>query len=161
MIMIVVVMGVCSSGKTVIGKMLAEKMGIAFYDGDDFHPPENVAKMTSQIPLNDDDRIPWLEIIASEMPKWESDGGAVLACSALKETYRRILRTGGQVRFVYLRGTKEIIFERIKSRKGHFMPASLVDSQFATLEEPKDAIVADIAQTPDKIVERVMEQLQK
>lgn len=159
--MIVVVMGVCSSGKTIIGSMLAERMGVSFYDGDEFHLPENVKKMKNEIPLNDDDRIPWLEKIAAEMKKWENQGGAVLACSALKESYRQTLRKGGDVRFVYLKGTKQTILERIKNRKGHFFPACLVDSQFETLEEPTDAIAADITKEPEKIVEEVLMKLQK
>ena len=157
--MIIVVIGVCSCGKTHIGRLLAESMGISFYDADDFHPPENVEKMKAHVPLNDNDRLPWLKQIAEQMPKWESNGGAVLACSALKESYRQILKRGGEVRFVYLKGSKELILERMRNRKGHFMPAALLDSQLAALEEPVDAVVANIAKSPHEIVQYILEKL--
>jgi carbohydrate kinase (thermoresistant glucokinase family) len=167
--MIIVVIGVCSCGKTHIGRLLAENMGLDFYDADDFHPPENVEKMKAHVPLNDNDRLPWLKQIAEQMPKWESNGGAVLACSALKESYRQKLKCGGEVehhvgyptvvRFVYLKGSKELILERMRNRKGHFMPAALLDSQLAALEEPVDAVVADIAKSPEKIVQYILEKL--
>jgi carbohydrate kinase (thermoresistant glucokinase family) len=108
--MIIVVIGVCSCGKTHIGRLLAESMGLSFYDADDFHPPENVEKMKAHVPLNDNDRLPWLKQIAEQMPKWESNGGAVLACSALKKSYRQILKRGGEVRFVYLKGSNSYNF---------------------------------------------------
>jgi len=157
--MIIVVMGVCSCGKTCIGRLLAKNMGVRFYDADDFHSSENVEKMKAQISLNDNDRLPWLMKMAEQMPKWESDGGAVLACSALKESYRQILKWGGDVRFVYLKGPRELILERMKNRKGHFMPATLLDSQLATIEEPVDAVVADIAKSPHEIVRYILEKL--
>jgi len=100
--MIIVVMGICSSGKTLIGQMLAKRLGLDFYDADDFHPQSNIKKMKSQMPLNDDDRLPWLRTMAEQMPKWQESGGAVLACSALKQSYRNILMTGGDIRFVFL-----------------------------------------------------------
>lgn len=162
MIMIIVVMGVCSSGKTVIGSLLAERLGLEFYDADNFHPESNIRKMSKGISLNDKDRLPWLKSIAEKMPQWAKGSGAVLACSALKNSYRDILRVGSSdVRFVYLKGTKEIILERIRNRKGHFFPASLVDSQFEIIDEPEDAIVIDITQKPEVIVEEIVNKLNK
>jgi carbohydrate kinase (thermoresistant glucokinase family) len=158
--MIIVVMGVCSSGKTLIGGLLAKKLGLPFYDGDNFHSESNISKMREGIALDDKDRLPWLKNIANNMQKWDKDGGAVVACSALKNTYRDILRTGSpDLRFVYLKGSKEMILNRIKNRKGHFFPDSLVDSQFATLEEPEDAIVIDITLKPEIIVEDIVKKL--
>lgn len=159
--MIIVVMGVCSCGKTLIGKMLAKELDISFYDADDFHSAESVEKMRSGSTLDDNDRMPWLRRMAEKMPEWEHDGGAVLACSALKESYRKILKGAREVHFVYLKGSKELIVERMRNRKAHYMPVSLVDSQFATLEEPADAVVADIAEPPDEIVRYIIEQLKK
>jgi len=157
--MIFVVMGICSSGKTVIGQMLAKRLGLDFYDADDFHPQSNIKKMKSQTPLNDSDRLPWLKAMAEQMLNWDKRGGAVLACSALKESYRDILRTGGDVRFVCLKGTKEVILERMKNRKGHYMPTSLIDSQLKTLEEPQDAVIVDITGKPQEIVREIVKEL--
>lgn len=159
--MIIVVMGVCSCGKTLIGEMLAEELGLAFYDADDFHSAASVEKMNSGIALDDDDRLPWLRRMAQEMPRWKNAGGAVLACSALKESYRQILKGTSDVCFVYLKGSRDLIVERIRGRKAHYMPLSLVDSQFATLEEPVNAIVVDIAKPPDEIVRYIIERLKK
>ena len=157
--MVIVVMGICSCGKTLIGQMLAEKLGLDFYDADDFHPKSSIEKMKSQIPLDDKDRLPWLEAMAEQMPRWEQKGGAVLACSALKESYRDVLRESGDVKFVFLKGTKDIILQRMKDRKEHFMPTSLIDSQLNTLEEPKDAITVDIASSPKEIVNDIVNKL--
>ena len=155
--MVIVVMGVCSCGKTTVGRLLASKLGVGFYDGDDFHPYSNVEKMKSGAALNDEDRFSWLRQLAEKSKRWQAAGGAVLACSALKESYRQILRQSGcQIRFVYLKGSKEQIIERMRQRKGHFMPTSLLDSQFADLEEPADAIVADISVSAEQIVEKVI-----
>lgn len=162
MIMIIVVMGVCSSGKTVIGGLLARRLGLSFCDADDFHPESNVKKMSRGTALNDKDRLSWLKSMAGKMPQWDKGGGAVLACSALKNSYRNILEAGSSnVRFIYLKGTKKVILDRMKNRKGHFFPASLVDSQFETLEEPEDAIVVDITQKPDVMVEEIVSKLNK
>jgi carbohydrate kinase (thermoresistant glucokinase family) len=157
--MIIVVMGICSSGKTLIGKMLAERLSLNFYDADDYHPSSNIRKMSSQIPLKDDDRLPWLKSMADQIPQWESKGGAVLACSALKESYRKILKSGGSVRFVFLKGTKEVVLERMKDRKDHFMPTSLVDSQLQILQEPNNAVTVDIANTPEDIIHEILKEL--
>jgi len=157
--MVIVVMGICGCGKTVVGKLLAQSLALPFYDADDFHPPANIEKMKAEIPLNDDDRLPWLKKMAERIPHWENSGGAVLACSALKHSYRQILKSNTDVRFVYLKGHKELILQRSLDRQGHFMPPALIDSQLAALEEPTDAIVADIAATPDEIVNDILRQL--
>ncbi|MHC4264529.1 MAG: gluconokinase [Planctomycetota bacterium] len=157
--MVIVVMGICSCGKTLIGQMLAEKLGLGFYDADNFHPQSNIEKMKSKISLDDNDRLPWLEAMAEQMPNWEQKGGAVLACSALKESYREVLRAGDDVKFVFLKGTKDIILDRMKNRKEHFMPTSLIESQLETLEEPKAAITVDIAKVPEEIVNEIVYKL--
>jgi gluconokinase len=154
--MIWIVMGVCGCGKSSIGAMLAERLGVAFYDADVFHPEANVKKMAAGTPLDDDDRWPWLDRMAAEMPGWEAAGGAVLACSALKEIYRERLRAGGDARFIYLRGGRELILERMRARQGHYMPPALLDSQLATLEEPADAIIVDIDESPEAIVDAIL-----
>ena len=146
--MIVVVMGVSGSGKTVVGAALAASLGWPFLDGDDFHPPANVAKMASGTPLVDADRWPWLDRIAGEMAAVLARGGnAVVAWSALRQAYRDRLaaaaRAPGDVRFVYLKGDFDMIATRLAARKHRYMPATLLASQFATLEEPADAIVVD------------------
>ena len=143
--MIVVVMGVCGCGKTTVGTALAAAMGWPFFDADGFHPPANVAKMAAGVPLTDEDRAPWLDRLAAEMGAIERAGGsAVLACSALKAAYRDRLAVAGDVRFVHLRGDRATIATRVAARTGHYMPAALVDSQFADLEPPVDAIDVDV-----------------
>lgn len=158
--MIYIVMGVSSSGKSLIGSKLAERLDLAFFDADEFHPPENVQKMESGKPLNDEDRLPWLQKLRRNMLQWEQTGGAVLACSALKKAYRDILSPPEvPVRFIYLEGSKTLIAERMKNRDDHFMPESLLDSQFEALEEPLNAITVDIDNRPDRIVENIIEQI--
>ncbi len=143
--MILVIMGVSGSGKTSVGRRLAESLGWPFIEGDDFHPPENVAKMAAGVPLDDNDRWPWLDRLAEEISAIAARGdNAVLACSALKQAYRdRLVSKAppGAVRFVHLTGTYEQIAERMAKRKHRYMPASLLASQFAALEPPADAIV--------------------
>jgi gluconokinase len=143
--MIVVVMGVCGCGKTTVGKALAAALGWRFFDADDFHPPANIEKMAAGIPLTDTDRWPWLDRLAAELGATERAGGhAVLACSALRQAYRDRLAVAGDVRFVHLRGDRATIAARVAARPGHYMPATLVDSQFAALELPAEAIDVDI-----------------
>lgn len=159
--MFVIVMGVAGSGKTTIGKAVAERLGCRFYDGDDFHPAANVAKMAAGIPLNDDDRAGWLDalsaLIRSGLQKGES---GVIACSALKEKYRAILQVDpGQVKFVYLKGSYEVILARMQSRAGHYMKPAMLQSQFETLEEPQEVLVEDITQAPEAIVVDIMAHL--
>ena len=145
--MIVVVMGVCGCGKTTVGRALAQELGWTFIEADDLHPPENVAKMARAIALTDDDRWPWYDRIVLELRRLTDSGrDVVLACSALKQSYRDRLARGGELRVAYLKGDAATIEPRLAARKGHFMPASLLASQFATLEEPADAIVVDIRQ---------------
>ncbi|HUJ71807.1 MAG TPA: gluconokinase [Verrucomicrobiae bacterium] len=154
--MVYVVMGVSGSGKTVVGKALAAKLGLPFHDGDDFHPPANVAKMSAGIPLNDADREPWLRTLAGKIREWNAAGGAVLACSALKESYRQQLREGGDVRFIFLDVPKQLLAERLRGRTGHFMPVTLLDSQLATLEIPEDAIRVSDTATIDETVAKIV-----
>jgi gluconokinase len=143
--MVVVLMGVTGSGKTTVGRALAQSLGWAFYDADDYHPPANVAKMASGVPLTDNDRWPWLDRIADMLGRVQANGShAVLACSALKQTYRDRIARAGDVHFVYLKGDLATIEARLAARRHKYMPASLLPSQFATLEEPADALVVDI-----------------
>jgi gluconokinase len=145
--MIVVLMGVCGCGKTTIGRALAQELGWTFVEGDDLHPPANVAKMASGSALTDEDRWPWYDRIVLELRRLAGQGRhVVLACSALRQAYRDRLARAGDVRFVYLKGDAATIEPRLTGRKGHFMPASLLASQFAALEEPAGAIVIDIGQ---------------
>ena len=143
--MIVLMMGVSGSGKTTTGSALAEALGWPFFDGDDFHPASNVAKMASGQPLTDDDRWPWLDAIAREMRRIDARGeSAVFACSALKDAYRRRLQSACDVRVVHLKGDAATIGARLAQRAHRYMPASLLSSQFATLEEPESGMVVDI-----------------
>ncbi len=163
---IVVMMGVSGCGKTTIATQLAERLGWQMLEGDKLHPPANVAKMSAGTPLNDDDRWPWLRAITAAIDDWRAKGvSGVVACSALKRAYRDILigpRT--DVVLVYLQGSHDLIAARMAARHGHFMPAGLLDSQFATLQEPGEAehpIVVSIAPAPDAIVETIIEKLRQ
>jgi gluconokinase len=150
---IVIIMGVSGSGKSTIGQPLAERLGFPFLDADEFHPPENVAKMAAGTPLTDADRWPWLELLNARLKK---EKNAVLACSALKQSYRDALAKGlADCRFVHLRGSLELIRSRLAERKHRYMPASLLESQFATLEPPAAAMAVDIAQPPERCVEQI------
>lgn len=138
-------MGVSGSGKSTVGPALAAELDWPFLDADILHPQANVAKMASGIPLTDADRWPWFDRIVAEMRRYAAAGkNVVIACSALKQAYRDRLASGGSVRVVYLKGDAETIAPRLAARRGHFMPPSLLASQFATLEEPDNAIVVDI-----------------
>lgn len=154
--MVIVLMGVTGSGKTTVGQMLARELGWLFYDADDFHPEENVAKMRSGIPLNDDDRRPWLQTLANLIHSgWENQHNMVLACSALKRAYRRMLSHDLEpVKFVYLNGSLDLIKERLEARTGHYMNPKLLESQFDALEEPNpdEAIAIEVAPAPEEIV---------
>jgi len=156
-----VVMGVSGSGKTVIGSALAQSLGVEFVEGDDFHPEENVRRMASGIALTDEDRAPWLRSIAARLRAAKDAGtGLVVSCSALKRSYRDLLRAeAGEVHFIFLKGTRALIGERISTRAGHFMPSSLLDSQFTALEEPgPDERVweCDIRESPADIVSELV-----
>ena len=145
--MTVLLMGVSGSGKSTVGPALAAELNWPFLDADILHPQANVTKMASGIPLTDADRWPWFDRIVAEMRRYAAaDKSVVIACSALKQAYRDRLAGGGSVRVVYLKGDAETIAPRLAGRRGHFMPPSLLASQFATLEEPDDAIVVDITQ---------------
>lgn len=148
--MIIVLMGVCGCGKTTVGQALAASLGWPFHDADDFHPPANVTKMAAGTPLTDDDRAPWLTRLADELAACLARGGhAVLACSALKQAYRDRLAMAGDVRFVHLAGDQATIEARLAVRQHRYMPATLLASQFATLEVPTDALAVDIRQDID------------
>lgn len=157
-----IIMGVSGSGKTSVGKTLAEHLGWMFYDADDFHPPANVAKMASGIPLDDSDRAPWLaalhDLISSSL---KADRPGVLACSALKERYRQQLADGNEgVQIVYLKGSYDLIWSRMQQRTDHYMKPHMLQSQFATLEEPTNAIAIDIALPVDEIVVRILKSME-
>ena len=148
---LIVVMGVAGSGKTTIAGGLAEQLGLPFVEGDSLHPIANVRKMSAGIPLTDEDRWPWLKAIGERMEVERQTGhGVVVSCSALKHSYRDCLRrqVAGRVHFILLDGSRELISDRMRKRKGHFMPPALLDSQFATLERPgpdEDAVILDIS----------------
>jgi gluconokinase len=158
--MIVIIMGTTGSGKTTIGTLLAKRLGWEFVDADDFHPPGNVEKMKHGIPLTDEDREPWLKALHDKIVEWIAETrNFVLACSALKQSYRDELCVGPDVKFVYLKGSYELFSQRVLARRGHFAKQDLLASQFATLEEPTDAITLDAAPPPEKIVAEVRRQL--
>jgi gluconokinase len=158
--MIVIIMGTTGSGKTTIGTLLAKRQGWEFVDADDFHPAANVEKMKHGIPLTDADREPWLKALHDRIVEWNTEArNMVLACSALKKSYRDELRASPNVKFVYLKGSYELFSQRVLARKGHFAKQDLLASQFATLEEPTDAITVDAAPSPEQIVAEVRRQL--
>jgi len=149
-------MGVSGSGKTTVGRVLAQTLGWTFLDADDFHPQANVAKMASGVALTDEDRWPWLDRLADELRALDERGRhVVLACSALKQAYRDRLARAGALRWVYLKGDATTIEPRVASRLHRYMPASLLKSQFAALEEPGDAIVVDIGKSIDAQVAEI------
>ena len=156
-----IVMGVSGCGKSSVGIALADSLGWDFYDADDFHPPANVAKMASGTPLDDSDRAPWLallhEMISSSL---EADRPGVLACSALKERYRRELLDGNDgVQIIYLKGSYDLIWSRMSARKDHYMKPHMLKSQFETLEEPSNALTMDIALPVEDIVREIISDL--
>jgi len=158
--MIIVLMGVTGCGKTSVGSMLATELGWTFYDADDFHPPANVEKMRIGEPLNDSDRLPWLEKLRATLVSALNSGvDAVVACSALKAAYRKYLLIDDRVRLVHLSGTRELIRLRLAERRGHYMNPGLVDSQFAILEEPEQALKIDIDNPLTEIVRQIRSSL--
>ncbi|MEC3978778.1 gluconokinase [Amycolatopsis sp. H20-H5] len=151
---VIVVMGVSGSGKTTVGTALAEQLDVDYAEADTFHPRANIAKMSSGVPLTDEDRWPWLESIAGWIRDHQESGGVVTS-SALKHTYRDVLRSGGNVWVLHLHGDREVLAERMKTRSGHFMPPSLLDSQLADLEPllpGESGMIANITRTPEDIV---------
>ena len=160
--MIIVLMGVSGSGKTTICELVAQRMGWPYLDADDFHPPANVEKMRSGTPLTDADRGPWLDRMNGMLRERAVAGqSVVLGCSALRQVYRDRLGSGlPDVRWVHLQGSFELIQARLQGRQHRYMPASLLQSQFTTLEAPQDALAVDIGGTPDQIAGRIMAGLQ-
>lgn len=161
--MIYIVIGVSGVGKTTIGQLLSNTLNLPFFDADDFHPVSNIKKMSDGIPLNDTDRMPWLEILAEQIIEWESRGGAVLACSALKEKYRKALQSidNHQLKFVFLNGSPNLILERLNQRSNHFMGSTLLDSQFEALERPTYGIHVTVDQFPNAIVKEIIEKMKE
>jgi gluconokinase len=159
--MIIVLFGVSGSGKSTVGNVLAEQLGWPFLDADDFHPEANIEKMKRGEPLTDADREPWLESLARATQDLCQKGiDVVLACSALKHAYRKYLQTHDNcIHFVYLHGSEELIQERLKKRKGHFMPPGLLHSQFEALEPPKHSIEVDVTPPPEEIAQNIREKL--
>ena len=160
--MFYVVMGVSGSGKSTVGKLLSDRLGCQFYDADDFHPRSNVEKMSQGKPLTDSDRLPWLlklQKLIAEVTKAEKP--AILACSALKQNYRRIMagNCSAEITWIYLRGDYNTLHNRLEKRRGHFLDSSLLYSQLETLEEPKNALIVDVGLKPQAIVEEIVKQL--
>jgi gluconokinase len=158
--MILLVMGVTGSGKTTIAKMLAERLGYAFLEADDFHSPANKEKMRAGIALSDADRLPWLDSIHQELVRQHGLGhNVVLACSALKESYRQRLAKGLPFKAIYLKGSYELIRSRLRARHGHFAGEAILADQFDNLEEPKDGITVGIELPPEEIVKEILKVL--
>lgn len=154
--MVILLMGVTGSGKTTIGRALADSLQWQFVDADDFHPQANVAKMQAGIPLDDADRAPWLAALHEAIAEWLHAGtSVVLACSALKQSYREQLLISSEVRLAYLRGSPELIAQRLSERHGHYMNPDLLASQFATLEEPQDALTVEVISSVSDCVLRI------
>lgn len=158
--MLIVLMGVTGSGKTTVGRQLSGDLGWAYYDADDFHPRANVEKMSAGVPLDDADRIPWLETLRDLIRRTLERGeNGVLACSALKKSYREYLLIDERVRLIHLRGDYQLIQKRLSARREHYMNPALLDSQFATLEEPEPDVQVDISSTPPEIVKAIRRRL--
>jgi gluconokinase len=158
--MVILVMGTTGAGKTTVGKLIGKRLGWTFLDADDFHPQANIEKMKHGIPLTDADRAPWLTNIHSRLHELSADGkNAVLACSALKQSYRETLSAGLDFRIVYLRGTYQQMRKHIATRRGHFAGESILAGQFADLEEPTDALTLDVAGTPEGLANQAIEAL--
>lgn len=151
--MIVIVLGVSGSGKSTVGRLLAERLRLPFIDADDFHAPEHVAQMRAGRPLTDEQRAPWLRLLSERLRLAEAGGGCVLACSALKEAYRSQLKSGliKEPEWILLDGPAHLLRARLSERSGHFMPAALLESQLATLERPRRAHVFSISEPPEAI----------
>lgn len=154
-------MGVSGSGKTTVGELLAQHLGLPFYDGDDFHPAANVAKMAAGHPLTDEDRAGWLATLAADLQPWEAAGGAVLACSALKESYRQTLQAGASLplTWVFLDTDPAVLRQRLEARQGHYMKASMLESQLETLEKPTYGLHLTDDVPVETLVEQIVAQL--
>jgi gluconokinase len=155
-------MGTAGSGKTTVGELLAAQLGWEFADGDSFHSQASIQKMSQGIPLTDADRLPWLQSIREAMLQWRAQSrNAVLACSALKRSYRELLLIGPEVKLIYLKGSFELLRQRLHARKGHYAGEQLLTSQFADLEEPTatEALIVDVTPPPKQIVAEICRQL--
>jgi gluconokinase len=157
---VILLMGVSGSGKTTVGQSLASQPGWQFVDGDDFHAAANVEKMRNGIPLTDADRAPWLETLRALVAGWVASGSnVVLACSALKQSYRERLQIASEVQVVYLKGSRQLLQQRLRARAGHFMTERMLESQLAALEEPEGALVIDIERSTAEIVSEIWARL--
>jgi carbohydrate kinase (thermoresistant glucokinase family) len=155
---VIILMGVTGSGKTTIGRLLGHRMHLPFIDADDYHPESNIIKMRSGEPLDDKDRQGWLLRLVRIIKQHQSSG-LILGCSALKSDYRHLLDPNHAYLWVYLKVDKETVEKRLENRKGHFMPASLIDSQFETLEEPKDAVTIDASHSIEKVIDHIQQHI--
>ncbi|CAN5182882.1 gluconokinase [soil metagenome] len=161
MLNVIVIMGVAGSGKTTVGKLLAEKLDWQFADADDFHPPANVIKMSAGHALSDQDRAPWLQTLRANIETWTSKNqSTVLACSALKASYRELLQVSNAVSVVYLKGDFSLFEKRLRGRQGHFMKTTMLESQFQTLEEPEGSLTVDASENPESIVKEIRAKLE-
>ena len=153
-------MGVSGSGKTTIGKMISKEKNIPFFDADDYHPKNNIKIMKEGKPLTDKNRLPWLVKINNLIKKSLQKSSCIIACSSLKKKYRSIIKKNITIpiHFIYLKGTKEIIYERLKNRKKHFMKNSLLNSQFKVLEEPSEGLTINISKTKNEILKIIIEE---
>ncbi|AFZ33787.1 gluconate kinase, SKI family [Stanieria cyanosphaera PCC 7437] len=157
--MFCIIMGVAGSGKSTVGKLLSQRLGWQFYDADDFHTPENIAKMSLGLPLSDRDREPWLDRLKQLIEQTINQGNSgILACSALKSSYRQFLtqEQKNEICWVYLRGDYQLISTRIKQRQQHFFKEEILNTQFANLEEPTEALIIDVSLSPDAIVDTIL-----
>lgn len=158
--MVLIIMGVSGCGKTTIGKMLSAKLNWKYFEGDEYHPPENIEKMKNGIPLDDSDRQPWLLTLRSIIQdSQDKKVNIILTCSSLKESYRKILKINNEVKFVYLKGSYGLIEKRMNERKDHFMKPGMLKSQFDALEEPTDAIIVDIDNSLENILIQILNKL--
>lgn len=157
---VILIMGVSGCGKTTIAQLVAQQLGVPYYDADDFHPPSNVALMQAGIPLTDKTRKPWLVTLAEAIGDWSEGKGAVLSCSALKEKYRKILSSKSKgISWVYLEGSYDLIRSRIEKREGHYMQSSLLQSQFDALEVPDYGLKINISASPEDIVAAILKEI--
>ena len=159
--LVIVIMGVTGCGKTTVGRLVAEVLQVPFQDADGFHPAPNIRKMKKGLPLTDCDRRPWLKTVAEKLTEMAGQGGGVVACSALKESYRHVLfgDTSTPILLVYLKGTRGTLYRRLQQRKSHFMPPDLLDSQLNTLEEPENALILSIELSPEIICKRIIQHI--